>query len=295
MHAREALVLATSSKEQYHAHAKLCFDTGSHSVPHVSLLVLSSRARNHGYGIMDTSLFPQLSDIASELSLNELTPVTSSEGDYVQVPFSPTDLQAQPFTYDTYMAHNLYQQQQFNNLHYQSTHSLFPIDTTQLWTPSTQEQSYIATTSSSLSEQPMNAPLSATSTASSSLIHGYVPLAKRPSIASSIHSTLSDGEEQPNPDPTSERRRQRRRAQNRAAQRAFRARKEVPLSFSFLSSPLLSISFRTSRALTLAGNNQRILHPPLRPPSRAHAPPSKQHHPLLNNQHAARAHRPPAT
>jgi hypothetical protein len=258
---------------KYHPHVKFCSDRGSHLLPHVSLLVLSSRARIHGYGSMDTLLFPQPSDIASELSLNELTPVTSSEGDYAQVPFSPTDLQAQSFPYDTKIAHNLYQQQQFNNLDYPSTHSLFLIDTTQPWTLSTQQQSYTATTSSSLPEQPVNAPLAATSTPSSSFIHGYVPVAKRPSIASSIHSTLSDGEEQPTPDSTSERRRQRRRAQNRVAQRAFRARKEVPLTFPFPLSPLHIVSNFQS---TDPHRKQSKNPPPASPPSNPSSRTSKQ-------------------
>lgn len=176
---------------------------------------------------MDKPPLPQLDRTASELSLNDLTPVTSCEGDYEQSPHSATSLQPEPFLYDPSMAQNLYHQQQFN-LQYQPTQNLFSIDSGQLWTGSTTQHNYIPSAPSSLPEQSTSAPLTSTF----SVRHDYVLLAKRPSITGSIHSTVSDGEEHMTPDEAGERRRERRRAQNRAAQRAFRARKEETIKES---------------------------------------------------------------
>lgn len=186
---------------------------------------------------MDTVPLYHLNEVTFQLSPDESTHFTSSGGDYMQAPLSSADLQAQPFPCSTSMSHNPYQQQpqqqeQFT-LQCQSNQSLYSIDTSPLW-PSSTQQDYIATASLCQPKQPTHTPLSATS--SSSIKHNYIPLAKRPSIASSTHSTLSDNEEEFTADSAGERRRERRRVQNRAAQRAFRARKEVWLPL--MSSPL---------------------------------------------------------
>jgi FtsZ-binding cell division protein ZapB len=175
---------------------------------------------------MDKSPAHHLDEITSSLSIDELTPFPSINGsDYIQTT-TELQIQVQPFLYDPNIPQNIYrqQQQQQFTMHYSPTQSLYPLDMTQLWPTQSQQQSYLAMTSSSLPEGTMQTTLSVTS--SSPTRREYVPLAKRPSVASSTHSNPSDNES-----PTSstrEIRRERRRAQNRAAQRAFRARKEVP-------------------------------------------------------------------
>lgn len=193
---------------------------------------------------MDKPHLHHLNMAASEISSSELTPVTSSEGDYAHSPLS-AGLQPQTFFYDSTLAQNMYQPQDFS-LQYQSAQNYFPIDPTQVWVGSVPQQSYITpASSSSLPEQRINAPVS-----TGSAVRDYVPLAKRPSVSGSVHSTYnSDGEEPSTHDEASERRRERRRAQNRAAQRAFRARKEV-----------LQIASCYDHADRFAGNYQGVFH-----------------------------------
>lgn len=193
---------------------------------------------------MDKPALHPLDVIASDISLVEVTPVTSSKGDYLQSPIIAAGLQSQPFFFDPNMAQNMYQNQQFD-LQYQSTQNVFPIDASQSWTSLNSQQSYFPPQPSSLPEQPASVAMSSTSP----IRHDYVPLAKRPSIASSVNSAFSDGDEHSNHGEAGERRRERRRAQNRAAQRAFRARKEVCGRFLL-----------RNKANQLAGNYQRVLN-----------------------------------
>jgi hypothetical protein len=159
----------------------------------------------------------------SDLSLSELTTVTSNEADYSQSPLM-AEMQQQTFFYDPTMAQSMYAPQNFN-LQYQPTQNLYSIDTNQSWVGTLPQQPYVPVPPSSSPEQSTSAPVSASTTRS--LRHDYVPLAMRPSIATSVGSAYSDGDEHSVHDEVGEKRRERRREQNRAAQRAFRARKEV--------------------------------------------------------------------
>ena len=160
---------------------------------------------------------------ASDLSLSELTPVISSEADYSQSPLM-AEMQQQTFFYDPTMAQSMYELQNFN-LRFQPTQNLFSIDTNQSWIGTLPQQPYVPVPPSSPPEKSTSAPVSASTTRS--FRNDYIPLAKRPSVATSVGSAYSDGDEQSTHDEVGDKRRERRRAQNRAAQRAFRARKEV--------------------------------------------------------------------
>lgn len=179
-----------------------------------------------------------------DISPSELSPVTSSEAEYSQSPLM-AEMQHRAFFYDHAMAQDMYEQQNFN-LQYQPSQTLFPIDTDQSWVGSLLQQPYVLPPPS---PSPEKSPSIPKSQKSSSVRHDYVPLAKRPSIATSVGSAYSDGDEHSAHDEVGEKRRERRRAQNRAAQRAFRARKEV-----------CTRRLQYGKADQFPGDNQGVFH-----------------------------------